>query len=531
MLRLTLFGSFSLADASGAEIALSSRKARALLAYLALSPGLSRSREEIMALLWSDRGEAQARGSLRQVLSGLRKKLGEAEDVLRIDNDKVALDPGKLTVADSNGQDLLAGFHLNDAAFEEWLRDERLRLETAPPKANDGTTREMPDIAVLPFENMSKLPEQDAFSEGITEDILTELARFSGFTVYSPWSSFHYDDEMTTEQIAQEQEIDYVLEGSMRRSGNRVRITAMLFDAETVNHVWVQRFDRDLGDEFAVQDEVAKEITTAVSAKIETDAYEEAVSRSDRDRSAFDYVLLGERAQREDWAAQEAVAYYEKAIALDTECARAYANLANWHACSSLTHFVPEDDAYRKTRELGETALNLAPKDAIVLAILGDAYAVVGDTTLSRQCMDKAIRQNPNHHSVMIFAASTFAWQGEAEQSLQWLERYLRHDPLWTAAAMEVCLEVYYLAGRFDEAVATVARWTDLPLNLLASLAAAHAQTGRLDEAAELRALYEAGLPEGRSFEDHILGPMRLCHSKTVVDRWVEGFAKAGFAV
>jgi DNA-binding SARP family transcriptional activator len=136
MLRLTLFGGFSAAGADGAEIPLKSQKAKALLAYLALPPGKSRSREEIMALLWSDRGEAQARASLRQVLTGLRRELGEgATAALKITDDAVSLDPDKVTVEPANtGEELLAGFHLHDPAFEEWLRDERLRLEdTAAP--------------------------------------------------------------------------------------------------------------------------------------------------------------------------------------------------------------------------------------------------------------------------------------------------------------------------------------------------------------------------------------------------------------
>ncbi len=141
-MRLTIFGGFSAAGADGAEIPLKSRKAKALLTYLAVPLGKSRSREEIMALLWSDRGEAQARSSLRQVLTGLRKDLGEeATAALNITDDAVSLDPDHVTVADNKtGEELLAGFHLHDAGFEEWLRDERLRLEdtAAPDDRPDG---------------------------------------------------------------------------------------------------------------------------------------------------------------------------------------------------------------------------------------------------------------------------------------------------------------------------------------------------------------------------------------------------------
>ena len=529
MLRLTLFGSFKLARAGGEDVPVTSRKARALLAYLALSPGQSRSREEIMALLWSERAESQARGSLRQVLSGLRKDLGEA---LRIDKDKVALNPGQIALSEAREGDLLAGFHLNDPAFEEWLRDERLRFDglgEAPAGSRDGT----PEIAVLPFDTLSEDKTHQVFSDGLTEDIVAELSRFTSLVVYSPWSSFAYaeEDDKTTEQIGLDLEVDYIVEGSVRHSGDRVRITAMLFDLETVNHVWVQRYDRDLGDVFAVQDEVARDVATAVTIRIDADLYDRATRRAGRDLTALDYVLLGERAQQQDWNASEAAELYEKAIAADPECARAYANLANWHANSGFTLFVPLDEARRRARELGEKALNLTPNAAIVLAILADAYAAVGDFELSRQCLEKATKQNPNNHGVMGFAASTLPWLGDVEGALIWLERYLRHDPLWQTAAMEVSFEVYYMAGRFEEAVASIARLTDLPLHLLPLSAAAHAQCGRMEEAAELRRRYEEGLPEGRTFEEHIVKPILLCTDQALIDLWLDGFRKAGFEI
>jgi DNA-binding SARP family transcriptional activator len=150
MLRLTLFGRFSAAGPDGAEILLKSQKAQALLAYLALPLGKPRSREEIMALLWSERGDAQARASLRQVLTGLRKDLGEpAMMALNITDDAVSLNPDRVTVAAASaGEELLAGFHLHDSAFEEWLRDERLRLEDTVPSGDQPTGPALPQANV-----------------------------------------------------------------------------------------------------------------------------------------------------------------------------------------------------------------------------------------------------------------------------------------------------------------------------------------------------------------------------------------------
>ncbi len=531
MLRLTLSGRFALADADGTPIPIKSRRAQGLLAYLALSPQQKRSREEIMALLWSERAEAQARGSLRQVLSGLRKDLGAAAQALTSDNEAVGLDPEEITVVAGQDGELLSGFHLNDPAFEDWLRDERQAHGAGGPLAPVDTSPEAPDIAILPFDRSPDTPEVQAFSDGITEDIVTELTRFNEFVIYAPWSSFHYedDDPRTTEEIAQELEVDYVVEGSVRHADGRVRITAMLFDLETVNHVWVQRYDRTLDDVFGVQEDVARDVSTAVAIRVEADACALAAQRTPAQRTAMDHVLLGERAQQRDWNAREAVTHYEAAIAVDAGCARAYANLANWHASSGHTLFVPFTDARDQARTFAETALSHQPDDALVLAILADAYAAVGEFTLSRQCLDKSLSLNPNHHAVMGFAASTLPWLGDVDAALIWLSRYERQDPLWSATAMEVAFEVNYMAGRFDAAVASIARLRDMPLHLLPLAAAAHAQIGQMDTAVALRRRYEAELPAAYDFDTHIIQPIRLCTRTELVDLWLEGFRKAGF--
>ena len=531
MLRLTLHGSFALSDAAGQTLQIKSRRGRALLAYLALSPKMTRSREEVMALLWSDRAEPQARGSLRQVLTGLRKDLGAAAEVLVSDNEQISLSQGQIMLNDPEGGELLAGFHLNDAAFEDWLRDQRQTQDTAA-EADVDTDTNAPDVAVLPFDSSPQTDETEAFADGITEDIVTELTRFREFVVYAPWSSFHYAaDDRTTDEIGQELEVDYVVEGSVRHATGRVRITAMLFDVETVNHVWVQRYDRTLDDVFGVQDEIAREVSTAVAIRVELDACELAALRRPDQRSAMDHVLLGERAQQRDWNAQAAAEHFEAALRVDPACARAYADLANWHACSAHSLFADPKDARKRTRAFAEQALSHQENDALVLANLADAYAMIGDFTVARQCLDKAVQLNPNHHAVMGFAASALPRLGDVAGAVEWLERYQRHDPVWQTTAMVVAFEVLYVAGRFDEAVAAIARMqNDLPFYLLPLAAAAQAQCGALDVATRLRQAYEAQLPEAHDFASHILHPLGHFADPALADLWLDGLRKAGFS-
>jgi adenylate cyclase len=151
-----------------------------------------------------------------------------------------------------------------------------------------------PSIAVLPFDNMSGDPEQEYFSDGITEDIITELARFHSLFVIARNSSFSYKGQSPKIQdVGRDLGVQYVVEGSVRKAANRVRITAQLIDAATGNHIWAERYDRELEDIFDLQDEVVREIAIAVPGQLDVAAHDQARRRSDHDLTAYEYVLRG----------------------------------------------------------------------------------------------------------------------------------------------------------------------------------------------------------------------------------------------
>lgn len=299
----------------------------------------------------------------------------------------------------------------------------------------------------------------------------------------------------------------------------------------TETHLWADRYDRDLEDVFAIQEEVAREIAAAVPGKIEAEAYEHVLRRSGPDLTAYEYVLRGERMREHERDTAGAVPFFEEAITMDPMCARAYANLANWHAYQVYTPLVSFDESQTRVRELGGKALNIAPNDPVNLAILAAAYLMIGDFDLCRQCIGKAIRINPNHYGVMGVAACVSAWLGDTAEAQEWLELYTLHDPLSHATYEEIAFEVYYLAERYDDAIAAMARWTDVTMDAVVELAAAHAQAGRIEEARALRKRFEAEAPPGHSFEDHQRAILRTCARERERELWREGYRKAGFPV
>jgi class 3 adenylate cyclase/tetratricopeptide (TPR) repeat protein len=347
-----------------------------------------------------------------------------------------------------------------------------------------------PSIAVLPFDNMSGDAEQEYFSDGITEDIITEL-----------------------------------------RAGNRVRVTAQLIEAATGNHVWAERYDRDLEDIFSVQDEVVREIATAVPGRLDVAAIQRIQRRPADNLTAYDFLTRAIHTRHLDWGSREAVVLLEKAIDADAHCALAYAHLANWHAYSILAHGAPADEARRLTISFAEKAIHLDPNDSTILSAIAEAYTMSGHLELARQCIEKAIKLNPNNYIVMGFAVATFAYLGDIEEALRWNEKTIRHDPISIEAFREASLEIYYMAARYEDAIMCFTGWNKPPRHVVAEAAAAYAQAGRNSEAVELRERYEAKLPPDYAFAEHLAAQMQMCALQDHREMWLEGYRKAGFDV
>jgi TolB-like protein/Flp pilus assembly protein TadD len=492
MLRLSIFGRFRAADALGNEIPIKSKKSRALLAYLALPPGKERSREEVMALLWSERGDEQARSSLRQALSGLRKELGEfADEGLKVTDEWLALDPDLVAVEPASpGEVLLAGLHINDPAFDEWLRDERLRHENtaAPdPQRPALSLPDKPSIAVLPFTNMSGDPDQEYFSDGITEDIITELTRFRSLFVIARSSSFHYKGQyQKVQDIGSDLGVRYVVEGSVRKLGNRVRITAQLVEAANGNHIWAERWDRELEDIFAVQDDLVRTIVSTVGGRIDVVSKARAARMSDAHLGAYDYYLRAVAAEdgntKEDY--QRARQYLERAIKLDPDLASAHHHLALVNFFEWMTHWASDRDrAFNDAINAAKTAVALDDTDGRVQGQLGMLHLYQREFDEAGQYLAQAIRLNPNDFQIIALHGLYLTAIGDPNHAIERFDQAVRINPMEPSWIKWLRGIACFTAERFEDAINDL-RSIKRPINEVRGwLAASYGQLGRIDKA------------------------------------------------
>jgi len=406
--------------------------------------------------------------------------------------------------------------------------------DTIPGEANPDDVPALPDkpsIVVLSFTNMSGDPEQEYFSDGITEDIITELSRFRSLFVIARNSSFHYKGQSPRVQdVGRELGIHYVVEGSVRRAGNRVRITAQLVEAESGNHLWAERYDRDLENIFDVQDEVVQEIAASVPGQLNVAAMDRARRRPAESLSAYDCLLRGEWLMFRDFTDRNVIPLFERAVEIDPQCARAYIQLARLHAYS-FTQGVPVEEAARSAFPLAEKALELSPSDPSIQSIAAATYMMMCEHHLARQHMERAISLNPNDGEVMACAVFVLNYLGDQEEGLRWDRIRARHDPISSDGYRENAVDLYYMARRYEDAIAVFRGWRNPPTHTLLELAATYAQNGQPEEAKAAYDNYLRELPDGYDTAATIRVHLRQCTKPEDAEHWREGYLKLGLDV
>jgi TolB-like protein/class 3 adenylate cyclase/Tfp pilus assembly protein PilF len=358
-----------------------------------------------------------------------------------------------------------------------------------------------PAIAVLPFDNQGGEPEQDYFSDGITEDIISALGRFSNLQVMSFDAVAPYKGQtVTPEELSQDLEVRYVVNGSVRRAGDQLRVTTRLTDAGRGVLLWSERYDRALDDVFAVQDDITRQIVSTLAIRVSYLEQERAFGTPTANLNAYDYYLRGRQSFRQFTRAGNVGAQelFERAIELDHNYADAYAALAWTHTKSAEMGWTEwPDRALERAHELAQTAVGLDSSNQLGHILLALVHTYRQNHELALAELDRAAKANPNHAGNHAERGWVLLVAGRSADAITALEEALRFDPSPTPNTYSNLAIAYYLQGRHDDAVTTaqsaVGRYPH-HISLYIVLAAAYAEAGQLDAAAraaeELRRLH-----------------------------------------
>jgi len=562
LMQIGLFGRFTITTGDGKPVKIAGKKHQALLAYLAVSAGKPQPRERLAELFWGDRFDDQARQSLRQAISRLRKDLGDTEEKLlltdgddvTLNNDAVSVDVEKfekLAVTDSSealeeaaslyGGAFLDGFSIKEKGFEDWISAQRAQYEdraadvlskhclqqeaagqiseaiaiaqklvrfdplreqahhrlmhlfasngqrslalkqyklcadillkelgvepdtrtkqlyekirsgeallsatssdTFEPKVDTNTAPPIPDtpsIAVLPFVNLSGDPEVEYFADGISEDLITALSKVRSFFVIDRSSSFTFKGQsVSVKDIGQRLGVRYVLEGSVRKAKNKVRVSAQLVEVASSNHVWADRMDGELHDVFDLQDKIVSSVVGALEPQLLRAQMERIHQKRPENFDAYDLTLCGlarmNKLSLEDTAA--ALDYFRRAIDADPNYARAYC-CASWcfRRQVQLKGMILSQKDKAEALGLARAALQADHTDPYVLWQVGLTVALVEqDIDAALSLIDRSLAANPNSNRAWLASATVRTYTGDPVTVVEHAERAIQLSPLDTS--------------------------------------------------------------------------------------------------
>jgi adenylate cyclase len=314
-----------------------------------------------------------------------------------------------------------------------------------------------PSVAVLPFSNLSQDPTQEYFSDGVTEDLITGLSKVSGLFVIARNSVFTYKGRpVKIREVGRDLGVRYVLEGGVQRAGSRVRITAQLVDASTGYHVWAERYDREAGDIFAVQDEVTQQIVRALAVKL-TEGEKVRLGRAPTTGvlEAYDLVLRGHEQRRLTTREGNAEArrLFVRALDLDPAYAPAYAGLSWTHLQSWQFVWTTDRDSLQRARELAERAIALNDTVAEGYHLLGQIYLWQKQHDRAIAQAERAVALAPNDASGYETLAEILGWSGRTDESIRLIRQAMRLNPHYPIFYVWTLGHAYYLAERRQEAL------------------------------------------------------------------------------
>jgi TolB-like protein len=372
-------------------------------------------------------------------------------------------------------------------AKEQHSRGAAANAQAAPALA----LPEKPSLAVLPFTNMSGDPDQEYFADGMVEDIITGLSRIKWLFVVARNSTFTYKGQsVSVNRVGRELGVRYLLEGSVRKAGRRVRITGQLVEAETGVHIWAERYDRPLGDIFALQDEITLNVVGAIEPSLREAEIERVKRKRPENLDAYDLVLraLPHVFLAMPAEAAKAMPLLERALTIEADYAGAYGLLAWCHQIFFVRHGfnkASHDAAIRHAR----AAVAYGRDDATALALGGFVISLIEhDRATAFEAFEQALAISPSSSFALFFGSVALAYAGEAERAVDWAGRALRISPFdrlnyFSYHALAVG---HFLRGRYDEAAHAARHAVQSIPSLSVShslLAAALAKLGRIEEA------------------------------------------------
>ncbi len=393
-----------------------------------------------------------------------------------------------------------------------------------------------PSIAVLPFINMSADKEQEYFSDGMTEDLITDLSKISGLFVIARNSVFTYKGKsVTVPQVAQELGVRYVLEGSVRKAGDQVRINAQLIDATTGHHMWADRYDSIIGDVFAMQDQITRKIVAALAVKLTLSEQQLVSQKYTENMAAYNEFLQGRahyvRRTPDDYA--QAIAHFETAVGLDPNYGRAYAalSLTYWESAHNLwTSNLGV--SHMEARERAERYLKTAMKTPSAQAHQAASKMLI-DWHLHDEAIleaERAIALDPNDADSYIAMAYALTYAGNPKEALNFVDKAIRLDPHYPAYYLFVLGLAHFVMEQFENAVTLFERALKInPENYvpLIPLAAAQAHLDQTEKAAATIEKLHAVLPIlTLSFVKQ--SPISSYKDPADKDRLLNGLRKAG---
>ena len=418
------------------------------------------------------------------------------------------------------------------------VRVYRLDLAQKSTTASDAdgpmpSQSDKPSIAVLAFNNMSGDPEQEYFSDGICEDIITDLSKLSELLVIARNSSFAYKGKpVDVKQIGRELSVRYVLEGSVRKAGNRVRVTGQLIDAASGAHIWAERFDRDLTDIFAVQDELTQEIISALKIKLSAPEKARVAGGRTENVDAHDFFLrgrelvIGNKRDREMFA--QANVYLRRAIELDPNYAGPYAALGWAYIMDYQNHWSDSPEtALDQAERLIDEAIAKDDNDPFVHYVAALLGLWKKDYERWAHEADRALSLSPNYGHAHLARGLVYVYSGEPGKGISYIEQAMRLDPA-QQQYRHFLGTAYLVAGNYETAAAilkervAITPTTDLSRALLAS---ALGHLGRVEEARQIWHELKEINPR-YSYSDHF-GRLPF-RNPADADKFTEGLRKAG---